>query len=207
MITRLKNIFGLKCCAISVNVETKEFTNIPSKKMKFCEAVNYSFNVPVRITNANLYCPGARRSIGFENDDSQLAKTVSENNQIDLMFVANALNNIPKVHNIKNINLGMTEYMEKETRPDLFILYLKPDKITSIMHSLAKRRIKPSIPAYSLLSVCGNVFANTYKNHVVSISFGCPESRKYGGIDNNEIVLGFKYDIAELIIKIYEYGL
>jgi len=36
---------------------------------------------------------------------------------------------------------------------------------------------------------------------VVSISFGCPESRKHGGIDKNEVVLGFPFEIAKLIIN------
>lgn len=144
MITELKNIFGPKYSAININGETTEFMNIPAKPMKFCEAVNHSFNIPVRLINENLGCPGARRGAGFDNND----------------------------------------------------------RITGILHTVAKSKIMPSIPPYSLLSVCGNVFANCYKNQTVSISFGCPESRKYGGIEQDEVVIGFPFKTAKFIIDV-----
>ncbi|MBN2348413.1 MAG: hypothetical protein JXJ22_06230, partial [Bacteroidales bacterium] len=129
MIDKLKNIFGSKCSAININGETTEFINVPSKQMKFCEAVHYSFNIPVRLINENLGCPGARRCIGFDNNDRQLAQTISGNNKIPSSFIMNALNNIPTLHDVRHINLGITGYMEKETRLDLFILYVKPDRV------------------------------------------------------------------------------
>jgi len=200
MIDELKNIFGSKCSSVNVNSEITEFINIPSKPMKFCEAVKYSFNIPLRLINNNLGCPGARRSIGFDKNDKHLSKTISGKNNIPLSFITDALNLIPALQDIRHINLGLTEYMEKETKPDLYILYVKPDIVTTIMHNLEKHKIMPSIPSYSLLSVCGNVFANCYINRSVSISFGCPESRKHGGIEKDEIVLGLPYKDAKLII-------
>ncbi len=200
MIDELKNIFGTKCSAININGETTEFMNVPAKPMKFCEAVNYSFNIPVRLINENLGCPGARRCIGFDNNDRQLAQTITGNNKIPSSFIISALNSIPSLHDISHINLGVPGYMKKELTPDLFILYVKPERITRIMHALGKGKIMPSIPPYSLLSVCGNVFANCYINQTVSISFGCPESRKYGGIEQDEIVIGLPFKTAKLII-------
>jgi uncharacterized protein (DUF169 family) len=201
MIDKLKDIFGPKCTAINVNGEINEFINIPSKQMKFCEAVDYSFNIPLRINTQNLGCIGARRCLGFDNNDNQLAKAISENNNIPERFIQNALSGIPKLQNIRHINLGMTEYMERDTIPDLYIVYVKPDNVTTVMHNLAKDKIIPSIPPYSILSVCGNVFANCYRNKLVSISFGCPESRKSGGINDCELVMGIPYKIALQVIS------
>lgn len=200
MIDKLKYIFGPKCTAINVNSEITEFINVPSKPMKFCEAVSHSFNIPIRLTNENLDCPGARRCVGFDKSDVWLSKTISGNNNIPVRFINDALENIVKLTDIKYINLGMTEYMEKEAPPDLYIIYIEPVSVTAIMHNLAKLEITPSIPPYSLLSVCGNVFANCYKNKAVSISFGCPESRKHGGIEENEVVIGLPFESAKLII-------
>jgi len=200
MINKLKHIFGPKCTAINVNGKLNEFVNIPSKQMKFCEAVDYSFKIPLKIDVKNLDCPGARRSVGFDNDNKHLAKTISENNNIPISFIKNALNLIPVLRDIHHINLGLTEYMEKDTKTDLYIIYMQPDAVTSTIHFLAKHKIMSSIPPYSLLSVCGNIFANCYMNQPASISFGCPESRKHGGIEKNEVVMGFPYTIAKLII-------
>src|SRR4030042_1847050 len=106
MIDKLKGIFGPKCTAINVNGEINEFINIPSKQMKFCEAVDYSFNLPLRLNPENLGCPGARRCTGFDKDDKQLAGAISANNNIPVHFIQNTLGDISKLHSIRHINLG-----------------------------------------------------------------------------------------------------
>lgn len=201
MIEELKHIFGPKCSAISVNSEVNEFINTPSKQMKFCEAVQHSFNLPLRIDSKNINCTGARRCLGFENNNDDLVKTISENNNIPVDFIRNALKNVPVLKNISHINLGITDYMEKEIRPDLYILFIQPSLVTVIMQSLAKHGISPSVQPYSQLSVCGNVFSNCYQNNKVSISFGCPESRQHGGINNDEVALAIPYKYAKQILK------
>ncbi|MDD4109553.1 MAG: hypothetical protein PHH93_12615, partial [Prolixibacteraceae bacterium] len=65
MIDALKGIFGPKCSAIIVNRELHQPINVPTKQLKFCEAVNLSFDALVRVTGENLACLGARRSFGF----------------------------------------------------------------------------------------------------------------------------------------------
>lgn len=204
--SELKELFGPKCSAINVNGEITEFINIPIKQMKFCEAVNQSFNIPLRLTNDNTGCPGARRCTGFVHNDNQLSENISSNNKIPIAFILEALRTIPSLNNVRHVNLGMTEEMQKEIKPDLFILYIKPGSATTIMHTLAKHHLMPSIPTYSFLSVCGNVFANCYINRSVSISFGCPESRKHGGIANGEVVLGISYEIAKKIVGSFIHG-
>lgn len=190
MINELKNRFGGKCSGINVNGVAKAI-NIPSKQLKFCEAVNYSFDVPIQVNSDNLGCPGAKRSVGFDKKEQKLAAFISENTKIPALFIKGAFNNIPRLKtHVKHINLGITEDTEELLPPDLFIMYVHPAKITEIMHLLAKHNMQPSIPTYSLLSVCGNVFANSYVNKVVSISFGCPESRKYGGVEENKVIIG-----------------
>ncbi len=199
MINRLKQKFGNKCSGIVINSDIPKI-NIPSKKLKLCEAINYSFDVPVRIDNENLGCPGARRSVGFNSNDQHLARLISENNDIPFNFILEALQHIPSVDGkVKNINLGITEELENFYKPDLYILYVHPDKITELMHMLARLVMKINIPNYSFLSICGNVFASTYRRENISVSFGCPESRKFGGVENNEVILGIPARCAEML--------
>ena len=199
MINELKNKFGRKCCGININKVVPKI-NVPIKQMKFCEAINYSFNIPIQINNNNLGCPGARRSTGFDKDDQKLANIISNNNGISKSFVSKALSAIPSINSgIIHINLGIIDELEKKLPPELFIIYVQPSKITEIMHLLAKHGIQPSIPNFSLLSICGNVFANTYLNHQISISFGCPESRQHGGVEDNEVILGIPYKYAKYL--------
>lgn len=201
MINELKDKYGSKCSGINVNGDILKI-NIPSKKLKFCEAVQYSFKIPIQLNTKNLKCPGARRSIGFDRDDQELANFISVNTQIPAPFISNALKNIPVLnHGIIQINVGITQEIEELLPPDIFIMYVHPSKITEIMHLLARYEKQPSIPPYSLLSVCGNVFTNCYINQCVSISFGCPESRKNGGVENNEVIVGIPYQYAKYILR------
>jgi uncharacterized protein (DUF169 family) len=200
MINALREKFGKKCSGINLNSEIPRI-NMPVKQLKLCEAIHYSFDIPVKVDSENLGCPGARRSMGFDDDSGKLARLISENNGIDLSFVLEALNNIPALKGFVNsINLGITEELESLYNPDLYIIYIHPSRITEIMHRLAKYSIKVNIPNLSLLSVCGNVFANTYLTRQVSISFGCPESRKFGGVAPDEVVMGIPESIAGVLV-------
>ena len=203
MINKLKKYFGPKCTSLYVNSDFKEFINIPLKQMKFCEAVDQSFKVPLRLNAGNLGCPGARRCIGFKNDNIQLASKISDEHNIPVEFIHTALEKIPTLKGISHIDLGLTECIENDLQPDLFIMYVKPFKITELMHKLSKMALIPSVPPYTFLSVCGNLFANCYLNQKVTISFGCPESRESGGIGENEIVVGLPFSIAENLLHYY----
>ena len=204
MIDKLRQHFGNKCTSVYINSEFPGFINIPLKQMKFCEAVEQSFKVPLRLTRENLGCPGARRSVGFDTVDEKLAVNISENSDIPINFINNVLQDIHTITGVRNIDLGLNSYPENELQPDLFILYVQSYQITDLFYKLAKMAIKPSIPPYLMLSVCGDVFANTYLNQVVSISFGCPESRKSGAIGKNEIVISLPFKIAGDLLHFYE---
>lgn len=197
-------MLGPKCTAINVNGKLIEFINVPTRQIKFCEAVNQSFKVPIMINTDNLGCPGARRCIGFQNNNGQLAIKISDENNIPVKFIRNALGKIPVMKGITNINLGLTECIENDIQPDLYIVYVQPFKITELMHKLSKMALIPSVPPYTLLSVCGNVFANCYLNQKVTISFGCPESRESGGIGEDEIVVGLPYSVAENLLHYFD---
>jgi len=201
MITSLKNIFGSKCSAININGIPDIEVPLPDKPVKLCESVYRSFSEPVCITNETVGCPGARRSLGFDKADRALAEIINENNGIPIPFIRDALQFIPKLEGIKRINLGLTDYFATRLKPDLYIVYALPAKVTALMHFLAKNNIKPTIRPFSLLSVCGNVFSNTLKNQAVSISFGCPESRKSGGVEENEVVIGMPAKVVKLVTE------
>ncbi|MFP4042700.1 MAG: DUF169 domain-containing protein [Bacteroidales bacterium] len=202
MINQMKSIFGNKCTGIKLNTGEYKFLNKPAMQMKFCEAVNYSFTVPIELKRGKIECPGARRSLGIDREDNQLTKIISENTQIPVSYIKNGLANIPVLKNpISNITFGITEEMEDELRPDVFIAYTSPEQIMKFMHQAACLKIQPKIPPYSLHSICGNVFSRVYEDNVISISFGCPESRKYGGVDANEAIIGIPYDLFNLFLN------
>ncbi len=69
MINKLKKCFGPKCTSLYVNSDFTGFINIPLKQMKFCEAVDQSFKVPLRLNAGNLGCPESRESGGIGENE------------------------------------------------------------------------------------------------------------------------------------------
>ncbi|MFO8235843.1 MAG: DUF169 domain-containing protein [Bacteroidales bacterium] len=202
MIDQVKKIFGEKCTGIKLNTGEYKFLNKPIRQMKFCEAVSYSFNIPIDLKSENIACPGARRSLGIEEEDDELAKTISENTQIPVSYVREGLENIPVIQDpVYNVVFGIDEKMENELKPDVFIAYTSPENIMKFIHQAASLEIQPQIPPYSLHSICGNVFSRVFEDEVISISFGCPESRKYGGVNADEAIIGIPYDLFYLFLN------
>src|SRR4030042_6424334 len=121
MIDKLKRFFGPKCSAVKINGEMTEFINIPSKPMMFCEAIHYSFNLPIRLNEENMYCPANWINSGFDNNHMCLNKNIAGNRNIPAKFNPELLCRIPDLQGIRHIDLGLTPFMENECKRDLYI--------------------------------------------------------------------------------------
>jgi len=203
---KLRKVFGRRFTLVNLNGEVFEHINVPQKELKFCEAVHYSFDVPIRLNRVNLYCPGARRSMGFDENDGMLAGTIANNHRLPDSEVTESLRKIPVIKMVKHINLGLTEAMTGDITPDLLIAYLQPEKVTGLMQWLARKGVGLNIRPFFLLSVCGSVAAACYTEQEASISFGCQDSRKFGGLQADEVVLGIPWKIALEMINPEETG-
>jgi len=198
MIEKMKDFFGPRCSAIKINGESYPYLNQPQREVKFCEAVYHSFQLPLQIDASVLGCPGARRSLGFDHSSRDLAGVISSNTGIPYKYIQTALDDIPVVSTpIHNVTLGITEDLEEEIQPDMYITYTQPDKVMKMMHMLARKKVQPVFPAYSIHSICGNVFSRGLEQQKITVSFGCPESRKFGGVQKDEVIIGIPFKSAE----------
>ena len=190
-LSQIQNIIGEKQTGIKINSLQASNYNSPKKPMRFCEAVVDSLHTTLVICKDDIDCLGAQRSFGFYRDDKKLAAHISEESNIPIRFILDALNEIPVISNpVKNIILGYSE------KPDVTIAFLKPDKITQlILLYAAYFEEKPLITPYFFMSVCGNIVAQTYNTNKICISFGCPESRKFGGVLEDEVIVGIPNSI------------
>lgn len=104
MIDKVKDYFGARSTSVMINGHSYPFLNKPEREVRFCEAVHYSFNLPIEINDQTLSCPGARRTFGYDNQE-------------------------------------------------------------------------------------------------ITISFGCPESRNFGGVEKDEAIVGIPYKMAKTLLK------
>ena len=185
-LNQIQNLLGEKQTGIKINSQQTSNYNSPKKPIRFCEAVVDSLHTPLIICKEDIDCLGAQRSFGFYRDDIKLASHIAEESNIPISFILNALNEIPVITTpVKNIVLGSSE------KPDITIAFVKPDKVTQLMLLYAAYfEEKPLITPYFFMAVCGNIAVQTYKTNKICISFGCPESRKFGGVLEDEIIVG-----------------
>ena len=202
MINQLKELFGPRCTGIKMNGESENFLNQPNKKMKFCEAVNHSFKVPLRIVNDNMVCPGARRALGFERDNGDLVAKIAEHTEVPVSYIRKTMQEVPVVPvHIDHLIMGVTAEMEKEITPDVYIVLTKPARIMQLIQILARQEAKPHFLPFCLHSICGSIFSKSYVENDILVSFGCPDSRRYGGVRDDEVVVGIPSTKVDRVLE------
>ena len=110
MLTKIKEYFNTrKCTGLLINCPVDEIVNIPTKKIRFCEAVNYSFEIPLLIHEHNIDCTGAARNLGFQRKkDDEICVHISENTGIQKKFVQRMLANTPSmIASLNNVCMGI----------------------------------------------------------------------------------------------------
>lgn len=182
----IRSIVGDKITGIRLNYNGIKTFSKPAYPMRFCEAVYASFTKTIVIDESYINCEGALYSLGYLAKDIYLAQKISMNNRIPLENVTEMLKTMPVYSKqIRNVLLGM------ETPADVYIAYTKSDQVASLIHKFALTIGEvPLISPYSILSICGNIFVRTFLTQKICISFGCPESRKFGGVGADEVIIG-----------------
>lgn len=204
MITELKKRFGNKCTGIKLNYEgsivntSALIVNTLSIKLRFCEAVNLSLSTPILLNNSSLSCKGSKRSFGLTKSVDKLNIHISNESKASEEIIKKALHDIPAFETpVKNVFLGIPNEMEDLIHPDMFILQMKPKYAMDLMKlCIIRTNTFPVIKPYPFLSVCGSIVAGTYNQNQMSFSFGCPESRKYGGVDDENVIVGIPFNLC-----------
>lgn len=169
MIGRLKERFGYRCSGIKINATGDFFVNVPVKKLSFCEALNYSFDVPLLLHRDNISGPGTLRTLGYGHDEAELAAGITKTINSSLAEIRKALPLISRlIVPIENVVLGITEKLEEIVEPDLFIIEMDPWRHLSVNRPLDKTDLNPT----RILSICSG-FAKCLNENRIVISSGC----------------------------------
>jgi len=158
----------------------------PKQPISFCRAVSESRMGPVVLTKELTDCLGGNRSLGWMEDDDKLADEMSEKSGIDAETTKRIVESTPKLKPVFNRVIIGTKFS-----PDIFISYAHPEaamKVVRMWQGLTGA--PPLLSPSAFLSVCGTVAAHVYTTGNISISFGCPESRKTSRIGKDRLVIG-----------------
>ena len=188
---------GGKWVGITFHNNSIRNNNTPEKPMCLCEAIGKSYNNKIVLTKNFLDCPGGCRSLGWlKNSDYSMINKLAEKSGMSFDTASKLITSSPSVKkDIFAVTIGKIE------NPDMVLSYAQPDVAMKLIRLWQKvSGIELTIDVSSIMAVCSNVVAKVYNTGKICISFGCPDSREYGGIEANKLVIGVHNSLIEYLL-------
>jgi len=163
------------------------------KEIRFCEAIGQSWSSNNLLARGCINCMGANYVFGWEeNIRDNVIENFQRKRNISSKDAASIVKALPKME-VAPIAIGLNG----EEPPDLLVAYIQPQqfmRVLNVYHRILGDKLKLELSGYA--AVCGNVAVNTYLHKKISLSFGCEDSRQYGGISRDRVVVGIPYALA-----------
>jgi len=187
---RLSQISSSEWVAVKFQRQMSAPDNGP---IRFCEAVCKAQKKNVSLSFDNVCCDGARRCFGWlKNNDMKLAQKLSQKTDMDQDVAYELIRSVPVLNeNIVGISLGTN------IQGDVYISYASPESAMKLVRAWQKMTSQNlCVDISGIMSVCGNIAVRSCLWQRISISFGCPDSIEYGGVEKEQLIIGLPYNIA-----------
>lgn len=196
--SRLKQKFGGLWTGVALHHEAVPAGAPVRHEMRLCEAVTRSFLQPIVLPAHRIGCPGARRALGLADDDRALAGYMSEKAGVPFDTLCKILGETPCLAApVTAVSLGADH-----DAPDVVVGYVQPNEAMGLLRPWqVMGGSPPAVPLSSFLAICGWVVVRAYKLDEVCMSFGCFDSRRFGGIGSDTLVIGMPPVLAEHMIS------
>jgi len=173
----------------------------PADQVRFCEALARAAEGEWILTPESVCCAGAQRCFGWlPGTDRDLAWDLAEKLGVSATTAGTAIADVPTLP-------GRFDaiWVGTDTAPDVYVSYVVPETAMRIVRTW-QRIYGKSLPVKvsGIMSVCGSAVVNSYVNHTISLTFGCPDSRRYGGIGPEQLVIALPADLLAKIQRLSE---
>ena len=127
-----------------------------------------------------------------------LGRYFVDTSSISVSFADTALGNVPPFVYIEKVN-GLLFSEPLDSGIILKLHYSTNFYGLQKTYSLYERHIIDLKDTTLQLKKSDPAYRSPFADENINISFGCPESREFGGVDNEEIIIGIPYEMALLI--------
>jgi uncharacterized protein (DUF169 family) len=160
--------------------------DVPGGVLRFCEAICRAGHARIDLSPALIRCEGAKRAFGWiKNKDEALALHLSEKAGMTQEQALELVRQVPVLgYSYAGIRVGDC------ANPDVLVTYARPEaamRLVRLWETATGHSLRVDVS--SIMGVCGNAVVKAYMGQSISISFGCPDSRQYGGIQPEEMVI------------------
>ena len=185
-------------------VRVKFYKEMPSTKnvrlltdVRFCEALVRAKTTSVMVTPSSISCPGANFAFNWnEQSDQKIIDECKKKRNVSEDFLKSLLGNIPKLDTyFPAIGLNIDDC------PDVLISNMQPAQVMRLLYLYQNQTGKDAyVDVSSLMSICGNIAVRSFLTKQISISFGCYDSRLYGNIERDRLVVGVPYALIKVFL-------
>lgn len=160
---------------------------------RFCEALELSVVHKMIIKPSQFECPGARYAFGVMVDlkETMIEKVVKLKGYSP-EYAVQLFENTPHFQKMPDM-IGFNCMDE----PDIVISQLQPEQVMRLLelyHIRLSRNYQTAIS--SIISACGNTAVRAYEKQDLAISFGCDDSRIFGGLSKDKLYVGLPYSLV-----------
>jgi uncharacterized protein (DUF169 family) len=200
IIDSLERIFGKPFVGIKAHATPQ---GMSQAWQTYCAAINETLKDGVTryVDLAATRCHGARYAFGVMRGSEEM-KDLIDHLMEDERFISReaALSRLTALPRFTT-NLRTIEISKDLERPDAVIAYLEPFEMMILVQAYEKAMSR-SIPMMQtgLMPVCGCCTVQPILTNEMAYSFGCKESREYGGLPDDSIVVGIPFCTVETMI-------
>jgi len=199
-IGKLESAIGGKRSGVSffgLNEECKENFLCPQAG-RFCETIKLAAGNTVLLDPRQFTCLGARYVFGCRPDPKRkMIKKLAEEKGYSLAYVSKLIEETPHCET-QPAAIGINI----ENEPDVLLAQLQPAQAMRLIRLYQKKLKKVfQIKISGVITVCGNVTVKALQTQDMAISFGCDDSRAFGGLTRNRLYVGVPYGLAVDLIR------
>jgi uncharacterized protein (DUF169 family) len=165
---------------------------------RFCEVLGMASIYKVLLDPLQFTCPGARYAFGCGTDlKEEMVRKLAEEKNYSPGYANKLIDDTPHCQE-RPAAIGLNLSIE----PDVLIAQLQPEQVMRLIQVYHKKLKKPFHPGISsVISACGNVTVKALQTQDMAISFGCNDSRAFGGLSRDRLYIGLPYSLVEKLIQ------
>jgi uncharacterized protein (DUF169 family) len=196
-ISDLKQTIGGRWTGANFHFRDDAPTNVLSPPApRICEAVAESFREPIVQRADGIACCGARRSLALDNGDEDLVDRIVAESGIDRSFGTRIVKRTPHLATPPvAISYGVLD------SPDVVIGYIRPESAMKLVRLWQHiHGTSPLVRLSSFMAICGDIVVGAYVSNRLRVSFGCRDSREFGGVEDDRVVVGIPHVFLEPLL-------
>ena len=197
-IEQFQDYFGTKGVGVKFYADEIEPGKMqPLRNVKFCQAVKCARDQQVFLDRDSIICKGARYALGFDKGTKgEIVNAIKFKRGVSQEIAEQLVDTIPRIENTAYSYIGLNV-----DDPDIFIFYMMPKRFMEFLKMYQRTGNTLAVKLSSITAMCGDIAVQALLTQKICLSFGCDDSREYGGVADAELIVGMPTEQIEQLTQ------